>query len=144
MDINSNAPAIASAETLIHAPLDTVWSIQSNISDWGRWNPEVAYVDLRGPLIPGTEFRWKAGGVTITSILREIEPKRRLAWTGKTLGINAMHIWSFEKRGDNVLVRTEESFDGLLVRIFARSMQKMLASSLDKGLAMLKAECERA
>ena len=143
MEINHSAPATASAETLIHAPLDTAWSIQSNIRDWAQWNPEVAFIDLGGPLMPGTEFRWKAGGVSIKSILREVEPMRRLAWTGQTLGIRAIHVWMFEEQDGDVRVRTEESLDGLLVRLFARSMRKMLASSLKKGLKALKVECEK-
>ncbi len=143
VEINRNAPATATAETVIDASLDTVWSIQSNINDWSRWNPDVSRVDLRGPLAPGTEFRWKAGGLSITSVLREVEPKRRLAWTGKTMGIHAIHVWQFEAREGGVLVRTEESFDGFIVRLFARSMRRMLAASLEKGVNALKMECER-
>ena len=56
---------------------------------------DVASADLRGPLAPGTEFRWKSGGSSIVSILQEIEPKRRIAWTGRTLGIRAVHVWTF-------------------------------------------------
>lgn len=143
MDINRKAPAIAFAEALVRAPLDVVWSVQSNFAEWSRWNPDVAYVDIEGPLAPGTGFRWKAGGAAITSELQEVEPKRRIVWTGKILGIRAIHVWIFEERADGILVRTEESFDGLLVRLFAKSMQRMLASSLAKGLAALKTECER-
>ena len=143
MDINRNAPAIASAEALVRATLDVVWSVQTNFSEWSRWNPEVAYVDMEGPLAPGTEFRWKAGGAAIISELQEVEPRRRIVWTGKILGIRAVHVWIFEERTDGVLVRTEESFDGLLARLFAKSMRRMLATALAKGLGALKTECER-
>ncbi len=143
MDINRKAPAIASAEALIRAPLDVVWSVQTNFTEWSRWNPDVAYVDMEGPLAPGTEFRWKSGGAAITSELKEVEFKRRIVWTGKILGIRAIHVWMFEEQADGVLVRTEESFDGLLVRLFARSMRRMLDSALSNGLDALKSECER-
>lgn len=143
MDINRRAPAIASAEALIQASLDVVWSVQTNLAEWSRWNPDVEYVDMEGPLARGTEFRWKAGGAAITSALQEVEPKSRIVWTGKLLGIRAVHVWIFEERADGVLVRTEESFDGLLARLFAKSMRRMLALSLAKGLDALKMECER-
>jgi len=143
MDINRNAPAIASAEALVRASLDVVWSVQTNFAEWSRWNPDVEYVDTEGPLAPGTEFRWKAGGAAITSELQEVEPRRRIVWTGRILGIRAIHVWVFEEQADGVLVRTEESFDGLLVRLFARSMRRMLDSTLSNGLNALKTECER-
>lgn len=143
MDINRNAPAIALAEAFILAPLDLVWSVHTNIGEWSRWNPEVQYVDIRGPLAPGTEFRWKSGGASIVSTLQELEPKRRVAWTGRTLGIRAAHVWTFTAQEGGVLVRTEESFDGLVVRLFAAPMRRMLASSLEKGLGALRTECER-
>jgi hypothetical protein len=143
VDINRNAPATASAEAFVLAPLDVVWAVQTGIGEWSRWNPDVARVDLQGPLAPGTVFRWKAGGTSIVSTLQEVEPMRRIAWTGRTMGIRAVHVWTFEPQDDGVRVRTEESFEGLLARLFARSMRRMLAASLDKGLNALKEESER-
>ena len=143
MDINRKAPAISSTEVLVQAPLDVVWSVLTNIREWSRWNPDVEYVDIEEPLEPGTEFRWKASGALIISELQEVEVRRRIVWTGKILGIRAVHVWTFEERADGVLVHTEESFEGVLARLFAKSMRRMLASSLAKGLEALKTECER-
>lgn len=143
MDINRDAPAIASAELFIRAPLNVVWLVLTNIHDWSQWNPDVRHVDMRGPLAPGTEFRWKNGGTSIVSLIQDLEPERRIAWTGRTLGIRAAHIWTLTEQAGGVLVRTEESFDGLIVRLFARPMRRMLASSLQNGLNALRTECER-
>lgn len=143
MDINHNAPAVASAEAFIRAPLSLVWAVQADLEGWSRWNPDVSRVDLRGPLAAGTEFRWKAGGLPIVSVLREVEPERRIAWTGRMMSIRAVHVWTFMEQDDGVVVRSAESFEGLLVRFMAGPMQRMLADSLEKGLAALKAECER-
>lgn len=57
MDINRNAPATAATESLIHAPLDLVWSVLTDIAGWSRWNPDVAHARLQGPLASGNEFR---------------------------------------------------------------------------------------
>ena len=143
MDIDREAPAIASAEGLIRVPLDVVWSILTNIAEWSGWNPEVSRVELRGPLAPGTEFVWKSGGASIVSTLQEIDPQRRIAWTGRTLGIRAAHVWTFTEQAGGVLVRTEESFDGLVVRLFSGPMRRMIASSLEKSVNALRTECER-
>jgi hypothetical protein len=143
VDINRDAPATASAEAFIRAPLNGVWSTLTNIGEWNRWNPDVRYVDMRGPLAPGTEFRWKSGGASIVSLIQELEPERRVAWTGRTLGIRAAHIWTCTEQETGVLVRTEESFDGLVVRLFAGPMRRTLASSLQNFLNALRTECER-
>ena len=41
MDIDATAPVITRDEILIDAPLDAVWRIQTNISAWPTWRPEV-------------------------------------------------------------------------------------------------------
>jgi len=97
LDINRKAPATASTEAVILAPLNVVWSILTRIDGWSRWNPNVSRVELRRPLMPGTKLHWKAGsGASIVSTLQEVESERRVAWTGR-LGIRAVHVWTFEE-----------------------------------------------
>jgi hypothetical protein len=96
LDINRKAPATASAEAVILAPLNIAWSVLTRIDGWSRWNPDVLRVELHGPLIPGTGVHWKSGGgASIVSTLQEVESERRVTWTGRTLGIQAVHVWSF-------------------------------------------------
>jgi len=143
MDINRDAPVQEAAEAQVAAPLDLVWEVQSDLVRWPEWNPDVDEVQLLGPFSPGTEFRWKAGGMRIVSELREVQPPRRLAWTGRTLGIHAIHTWSFVESEGRTRVRTEESFEGWLARILPGPLRRTLKSSLEKGLSALAAECER-
>jgi len=118
LDINRKAPATASAEAVILAPLNVVWSVLTKIDEWSRWNPDVSRVELRNPLTPGTEFHWKTGsGASNVSTLQEVEPERRVAWTGRTLGIRAVHVWTFAEQDGGVLVRSEESFDGFIFKV---------------------------
>ncbi len=144
MDILRTASAVASAEAFVDAPPPLVWGVQADLAAWPAWNPDVGAMDLRGPLAPGTVFRWKGGGMPITSTIEEVLPERRIVWTGRApLGIRAVHVWTFEPEGTGTRVRTEESFDGLLVRLFAGPMRRMLATSLAKGVAALAAEAGR-
>ena len=100
-------------------------------------------MDLQGGIAEGTQFRWKAGPGTITSTIRRVEAPRLIAWTGKTLGINAMHEYHLEPRDGKTFVRTEESYEGLVARLLRRSLQKTLDTALEEGLRHLKAEAER-
>jgi uncharacterized protein YndB with AHSA1/START domain len=143
MDVNRKAPAIASAEGLIRAPLDLVWSVQTNIGEWGRWNPDVQSVAVKGPVQTGTEFRWKSGGRSIVSRIEEVEPGRRIVWTGRSFGIHAIHVWTFAERESGVWVQTEESFEGLVAVLIGGAIRTALGSTLQRALTALKKECER-
>lgn len=143
MEINEQAPVTARGEVAVDAAPEVIWEIMAAVEAWPAWNPDVASATLEGPLAPGTLFRWKAGPGTITSTLREVEPPRRLGWTGRTMGIRAVHVWQIEPRAGGAVVRTEESWEGLVVRLFRGPMQKMLAGAIDAGLRHLKAEAER-
>lgn len=143
MKIDRTAPVIAAEEMLIQAPVELVWEIQSDIANWPRWNPEVHRVVLHGPIRPGTEFQWEAGGLKIRSRLQVLSRSECIVWTGRTRGIHAVHVWSFEQRADGTHVRTEESFTGLMARLFTKSMHKMLVKALRQGLSALQQEAER-
>ena len=92
--------------------------MSSRISTAGpRWNPDVKSMDVHGGLAQGSVFRWKAGPGTITSTIQEVEPARRIAWTGTTFGVKAKHVYRLEARGEGTLVHTEESYEGLVTRL---------------------------
>jgi len=134
---------IASGENEVAADPEVVWDVMTAIDSWPDWNPDVKSASLEGELAPGSKFSWKAGPGTITSKIQQVERLRTLAWTGRSLGINAVHVWRLEPRDGKTVVRTEESWEGPLVRIFRGPMQKMLQRAIDAGLRHLKAEAER-
>lgn len=141
--INDEAPVFASSEAEVSASLGLVWEVLTTIEQWPTWNPDVKSVSMSGRLTNGTQFRWKAGPATITSTLQHVEAPRRIAWTGTSFGIEAIHVYALEARDGVTLVRTEESYDGLVARIFRGRLQKSLEGSLESGLEHLKAEAER-
>ena len=143
VSINTEAPATASAELLIGAPVEVVWSTLADIDSWPEWNPDVASAHVHGDLVRGTAFSWKAGGMSIESRLEEVSAPTRLAWSGATLGTRAIHVSRFAAEGNQTRAVTEESFEGLLPWLLRIPMRKMLAQSLSSGLAALKMESER-
>ena len=61
----------------------------------------------------------------------------------EAFGIDAMHVYALEARDGKTFVRTEESYDGLVARLFSGQLRKTLDSALENGLRHLKAEAER-
>jgi hypothetical protein len=141
--LNRQAPVMGRSEIEIVAAPDVVWKVLTDIEAWPSWNPDVKSVSMPGGLAEGSAFRWKAGPGTITSVLQTVEPPRRIAWSGKTFGVQAMHVYALEARDGTTLVRTEESYDGLVARLFRGPLHKTLNGSLESGLRHLKVESER-
>lgn len=144
MEINSQAPVIARHQITVNAPIETIWQILTDIDHWTNWNPNISESKLAGSLQPGSIFRWKSGGTAILSTLQEVEPQHRLSWTGKVIGTQAIHVWVLEPQEKTVLIKTEESFEGWLVRLSKGMMQRMLDTSLQVWLERLKQRAEAA
>jgi uncharacterized protein YndB with AHSA1/START domain len=143
LEANRDAPVFATSEIEIAASPEAVWEIMAAIDRWPAWNPDIKSAELEGELKEGSTFRWKTGPGTIVSTLREVDKPKRIAWTGKTLGIRAMHVWEIVPRNDGSVVRTEESWEGLPARLFRKSSQKTVEKALRAGPRYLKAEAER-
>jgi len=143
VDVNQDAPALARSETEIAADPETVWKLLTAFESWPSWNPDVSSVTLEGGLEEGSTFRWNAGRATIRSTISKVERPRLIGWTGRTIGIQAVHVWRLEPSHGGTLVQTEESWEGLPVRILRGKMQRSLQKAVDGGLEHLKAEAER-
>jgi uncharacterized protein YndB with AHSA1/START domain len=140
--IDRSAPVIGASEIVIDTSPQKVWEVLTAFEDWPSWNPDVRDVSMGGPVAPGTQFRWKAGPGTITSTLQHVDPPRAIAWTGRTLGIKAVHVWRLEPQNEATHVHTEETFDGLIARLLRGRLQKQLDQALDGGLRHLKSAAE--
>lgn len=142
--IDVNAPVITRENVLIHAPLHTIWKIQTDVENWPAWQPNVDVVvkDTPGSLRPGSVFRWTTEGLSITSTVKQVDYGKRLAWGGPAQGITAIHVWTFTPTSDGVLVHTEESWTGDPVTANQAALQAALDNSLHNWVTNLKREAE--
>ena len=142
MEINHQAPLVAHKEILIQATPEAVWSIQADINAWKEWQPDISKSQINGALSTGSNFVWTSGGFTIISMLQEVIPQARIAWTGKAMWSQARHIWTFRPQSGGTLVTTEESMEGWLISIMKILMPNFLDKSLDVWLTALKNKSE--
>jgi hypothetical protein len=141
--INERAPVVGTSEIAIAADPEVVWNVLTAFEGWPGWNSDVKSMSMHGPVARGSTFRWKAGPGTITSTIERVEPPRLIAWTGKTLGLRAIHFYWLEPRDGKTFVRTQESYEGLVARLLRAPLKKTLDRALANGLRSLKAEAER-
>ena len=143
MEANHDAPVCESGEILIDAPPETVWDTLTDLHSWPNWMPGVTKMEVDEPLRVGTKFTWKAGPGSIRSEALETDRPRRVGWTGRTLGVTALHVWQLEASGDGTRVVTEESWSGPLARVLRSTTRKTVRSALDRSLPALRDEAVR-
>lgn len=132
----------ANATAIIKAPIEKVWRLQTNLSEWKDWNPDIESMKVDGDIGVGTSFIWKAGGITIESKVTEFIPNSKIGWHGRTFGINAEHIWVFTETESGVRVYTEEVFTGTLAWLLPGTMRAQIDKALKHGVSVLKTAAE--
>ncbi|MEV8316425.1 SRPBCC family protein [Streptomyces sp. NPDC059900] len=145
-------------ETVIHAPLSTVWKLQTDVERWPSWQQPVTSVDRldHGPFREGSAFRWTmpippnpatpATGLDITSTVEQLKRNACIRWTGPATGeglrIEGVHVWNFTKVKGGVLVRTEETHTGEQVEANVPAATELLSQGLEGWLSALKTTAE--
>ncbi|ALU95484.1 MULTISPECIES: SRPBCC family protein [Streptomyces] len=156
--VDAKALVRARTETVIDAPLSTVWKLQTDVERWPSWQTHVTSMDRldHGPFRPGAAFRWTtpvppnpatpATSLDITSTVRQVERGSCIRWTGPAVGeglhIDGVHVWSFQKVRGGVLVRTEETHTGEQVEANVPYATEILEQGLEAWLGELKAAAE--
>ncbi len=140
---NNDAPVFSTGHIDIDAGADIVWDVMTSVEAWPTWNPDVRHAVVHGPIAEGVRFEWKAGPGRIRSVFCRVDRPNVLGWTGKTLGIPAVHVYRLERLGDSTRVFLDESWDGFLARAFTGALQKTLDRAVATGLKALKSEAER-
>ena len=142
MEIDFNAPVAAASQIEIAAEPAIVWDVLANVERWPEWNKDVKSVDLEGPIDVGSVFRWKTNAGTVTSTFKTLARPREIGWVGRAHGITARHVWRLEPADGRTIVRTSESFNGFLVKVFRMPFQRLLEQTLDRGVVKLRTAVE--
>ncbi|MFJ6619695.1 SRPBCC family protein [Kitasatospora sp. NPDC091335] len=144
--------------TVIHAPLRTVWQLQTDVERWPDWQSPVRSAERldSGPLHRGSAFRWTTPlppnpastdpVLEITSTVRQLRPGACIRWTGPAvatgLRIDGVHVWTFTEVPGGVLVRTEETHTGPQVDANVPAATAILRQGLEGWLHDLKTTAE--
>ncbi|MCT4353896.1 SRPBCC family protein [Streptomyces sp. Je 1-79] len=145
------------SEIVIHAPLRTVWALQTDVERWPSWQSPVETVDRldHGAFRKGSAFRWTlplppnptpATSLEITSTVRQIERGSCIRWNGPAIGeglrIDGVHVWTSTPVRGGVRVSTEETHTGAQVEADVPTATAMLREGLEAWLRDLKAAAE--
>ncbi|WP_424886939.1 SRPBCC family protein [Streptomyces sp. XH2] len=157
-DVDPDARVRHRTETVIHAPLRTIWKLQTDVERWPfRQNAVTTAERLdHGPFREGSAFRWTtpippnpttpATRLEITSTVEQLKHNTCIRWTGPAvaegLRIDGVHVWNFAKVHGGVRVSTEETHTGAQVAADVPAATKILREGLEAWLRDLKAAAE--
>lgn len=142
ISVNKKAPVYSSFEVNICATIEKVWETLTDIKKWPDWQASVTEVKLDEDINEHTKFLWKADGITFKSEIHTLKLKSMIGWTGKTVGINAIHNWTLIEQDNFTIVLVEECLQGVLAVLFKRYFQKSLNKGMLKNLNELKVASE--
>jgi len=130
----------------INATPEKVWSWLTYAQTWPEWYANSSNVvlpdDAEGRLKDKMTFRWRTFGVNLVSNVFEFVPNERLAWDGKSFGVDAYHAWRIIPTETGCDVLTEETQHGFLARLGNLFMPRRMSEQHQKWLEGLKAKAE--
>jgi hypothetical protein len=117
------------SEIEIDAPAERVWELLTDFSSYPQWNPFIR--NISGLPAPGERLEVRleppgGRGMTFKPKVLNAEPNRELRWLGNLLvpglfdGEHSFTIQPLEE--DRVRFVQREAFKGVLVPVFARSL----------------------
>ena len=120
------------AETLIAAPAAKIWAILSDPAGYPEWDPGMVRVE--GQLSPGQQVKFftkfspeRAFAVKVTNF----EPPHKMVFTGgMPLGLfKSERVHTLTAKGDDQThFHTAETFSGLLLPVFGRTLPDLTDS----------------
>lgn len=140
VEVNSKAKAYNVDSIRIEAPVDKVYALIANISEWPTWMSGVKEMHLNGDVAEDKYFTWKAKSYKIKSRIHTVRPNQAIGWTGKMWWIKAVHNWGFESLPDGgTKVIVKENFQGFCSSMLKKSLKK----DMRNDLLELKKEAEK-
>lgn len=137
-------------EIELDATPEAVWATLIDFDSYPTWNPFI--VSMAGTPSVGSKLRARieppgGRGATFRPIVTAAEPGRRLEWLGKLLvkGLfDGRHRFEIEATSSGTKFIQSEEFTGLLVPLFAKSLDEATRHGFELMNQALKERLEKA
>ena len=137
------------AEIEIDASAERVWGILTDFASYPEWNSYIRKISGEPKVGEHLEVRFElpgSRGITLKPTVLNAEPNRELRWLGHLLvsGLfDGEHSLSIQPLGENrVRFVQGEAFRGLLVPLFAHSLDKGTRRGFEEMNRALKEQAE--
>jgi hypothetical protein len=137
------------AEIEIDAPAERVWGLLTDFASYPQWNPFIRQISGKPTRGERLQVRIEPPGgqdVTFKPKVLKAEPNRELRWLGHLLvpGLfDGEHSFTIQPLEENrVRFVQREAFKGLLVPLFARSLETNTQRGFEEMNRALKERAE--
>jgi hypothetical protein len=139
-----------SSEIEIQASNNRVWRLLTDFDSFPQWNPFIRQAKGEAKVGARLEVNIQpsgTSGMTFKPVVLNVEPNRELRWLGRLLmpGLfDGEHIFTIETLQANRIRFTQrEVFTGLLVPLFARSLNTDTRRGFEEMNQALKSRAEQ-
>jgi len=131
---------------LINAEPEKVWQILTDFENYPQWNSFVKSVS--GEVKEGNRIKVKLPGMTFNPIVLKFERNSEFRWLGH-LWVKGLfdgeHKFRLTENSDGTTCfEQSESFSGILVKCFSRSLDRDTKNGFEKMNEELKLQAEKA
>jgi len=127
----------------INADLQTVWNILTDFDAYPEWNPFIKSIE--GEVAEREKITAKIGGMTFKPKVLVYQENKEFKWLGHLLfkGLfDGEHRFLLTKNEDGVYFEQSERFTGILVPLFAKSLDTDTVKGFKDMNEKLKTRCE--
>jgi uncharacterized protein YndB with AHSA1/START domain len=122
---------------------ERLWEILTDVKAWPEWQGTSYVEPPAGPLQKGSTFVAELGGHRWNLTVTEADRPRRLVWTGRHMGLEAVHEWEFAQTGGRTRAISRDSVSGWML-LFIHAMVERRVSDTDANWPVrLKFRAER-
>jgi hypothetical protein len=129
----------------IDASADTIWTVLTDFSRYGEWNPFIR--SIRGKAEQGERLEVFINGMKFRPVILAVKPEHELRWKGKLIlpgifdGEHQFQIEQIGERRSRLIHR--EVFSGLLVPLLWNNLDTQTRQGFEEMNHALKSRVER-
>ncbi|HXB97854.1 MAG TPA: SRPBCC family protein [bacterium] len=94
-------PMMVGTDIIVQVPQAQVWTLLTDVDNWGAWNSKVTKVSHGAGLNIGADLSYKWEEKSVTATLDDIKESERFVWKGTRTGDNVRMRWTLTGRPDN-------------------------------------------
>ena len=130
---------------IINASKKSIWKILTDFEKYPDWNPFIT--SITGTLEAGQKLQVKLQGMTFEPTILTLRENSEIKWLGHLWfeGLfDGEHTFKLTDNGDGTTHFEQcENFSGVLVRLFAKSLDKDTKAGFEKMNLELKSRVEK-
>ncbi len=127
----------------VKAKAERLWDILTDVKSWPEWQG-TSYIKPipTSPVNEGATFEVELGGLRWNLTVTEAERPRKVCWTGRRMGMQAIHEWEFIEMEGKTKTVNRESVSGWMLSLLHPIARIKVSKANEKCLADLKARAE--